>query len=98
MPGLLQGGEFVTARAKEMVSGESGSALSVAPPVEPHPEKWKQSKFNTPEDITAFAQKFDEGVKKVFSNDKATQFVKFGSPRDNDPEHGIKAGRLTLTG
>jgi len=26
------------------------------------------------------------------------QYVKFGSPRDNDSKHGIKAGRLTLTG
>ena len=44
-----------------------------------------------------FAQKFDEGLKKVFSDDKAAQYLKFGSPRDNDPDHGVKAGRLTLT-
>ena len=56
------------------------------------------SKFDTPEDLTEFAQKFDEGVKRVFSNDQVAQYVKFGSPRDNDPACGIKAGRLTLTG
>jgi len=78
---LLQGGEFVTARAREMVS-----------------EKLKNSKFNTTEDISAFAQKFDEGLKRVFADDDGAQFVKFGSPRDNDPKYGIKAGKLTLTG
>jgi hypothetical protein len=58
----------------------------------------KGSKFNTPEDIAAFAQKFDEGLKRVFSDDKGIQKVKFGSPRDNDPRVGIKSGSLMLTG
>ena len=66
----------------------------------PQPEKLKYSKFNTPEDLTAFSQRFDEGVKKVFSmsNSHMDQHVKFGSPRDNDPNYGIRVGRLTLTG
>ena len=58
----------------------------------------KNSKFNTAEDIESFAQKFDEGAKRVFSDDAGTQYVKFGSPRDNDPKHGIKGGKLALTG
>jgi hypothetical protein len=58
----------------------------------------KGSKFDTPEDLAAFAQKFDEGVKRVFSNDQAAQYVRFGSPRDNDPKCGVRGGRLTLTG
>ena len=62
------------------------------------PEKLRGSKFNTPEDLAAFSQMFDEGVKRVFSNDQGAQYVKFGSPRDADPKCGIKAGRLTLTG
>jgi len=56
------------------------------------------SRFHTPENLAAFSQRFDEGVKKVFSNNQADQYVKFGSLRDNDPTCGIKAGRLTLTG
>ena len=64
----------------------------------PQPEQLKGSKFDTPEDLAAFAQKFDEGVKRVFSSDKVSQYVKFGSPRDTDPKCGIKAGRLALTG
>jgi len=60
----------------------------------------KDSKFNTPEDLAAFSEKFDEGVKKVFSisNGHVDQYVKFGSPRDHDTKCGIKAGRLALTG
>ena len=58
----------------------------------------RDSKFNTPEDLTAFARRFDEGVKRVFDSDQTPQYVKFGSPRDNDPECGIRAGKLMLTG
>jgi len=64
----------------------------------PHLEKLRGSKFNTPEDLDTFSQKFDEGIKRVFSSDQAVQYVKFGSPRENDPEYGIKGGRLALTG
>ena len=62
------------------------------------PEKWRGSKFDTPEDLTTFAQKFDEGVKRVFSDDQGPQYVKFGTQRDNDANCGIRAGRVTLTG
>ena len=74
------------------------NVLLVGRLLNPQPGKLKGSKFDTPEDLDAFAQKFDEGVKRVFSNDQAVQHVKFGSPRDHDPDCGIKAGRLTLTG
>ena len=62
------------------------------------PEKLKYSRFNTPEDLAAFSQRFDEGVKRVFSNDEVLHYVKFSSPRDNDPKCGIRAGKLMLTG
>jgi len=60
----------------------------------------RSSRFNTPENLAAFSQRFDEGVKKDFSNNRTDQYVKIGSLglRDNDPTCGIKAGRLTLTG
>jgi len=76
---------------------------SNAPPTDrllsTQPEELKYSKFNTPEDLASFSRKFDEGVKKIFStsNSHTDQHVKFGSPRDNDPDYGIKAGRITLT-
>ena len=64
------------------------------------PEQLEHSKFNTPEDLAAFSQRFDEGLKKNFSisSSHMNQYVKFGSPRDNDPSYGIKGGRLRLTG
>jgi len=98
LQGLLQGGEFVTARARKMVEGRSMHHFPVTLPVEPQLEKLQTSKFNTPEDLSAFAQKFDEGLKRVFSDDTGPQYIKFGSPRDNEPKHGIKSGRLMLTG
>ena len=63
-------------------------------------EKLKFSKYDTPEDLAAFSQRFDEGVKKVFSvlNSTSDQYVRFISPRDNDPKYEIRAGRLTLKG
>ena len=66
----------------------------------PQPEQLRFSKFNTSEDLAAFSQRFDEGLKKNFLilNSNTNQFVKFGSPRDNDPSYGIRAGRLRLTG
>ena len=62
------------------------------------PGKWKDSKYDSDGDLSAFSQKFDEGVKRVFSDDQVPQHVRFGSPRDNDPKYGVKAGRITLTG
>ena len=64
----------------------------------PQPEKLKGSKLDTPENLATFSQKFDEGLKMVFADDQATQYVKFASPMDNDYEHGVMAGRLLLTG
>lgn len=34
----------------------------------------------------------------MFSDDRSTQYVKFGGMRDNDPRQGINAGKLRLTG
>ena len=71
---------------------------SIGQLLDPQTGKLRGSKFDTPEDLAAFAQRFDDGVKRLFSNDQTSQYVKFGSPRDNDPKCGIKAGRFTMTG
>lgn len=81
-----------------MVSGGFKSYSVIILRVQPQLEKLKKSTFNTTEDIATFTQKFDEGLKKVFFDDKRIQHIKFGSPRDNDAQHGIKAGKLALTG
>ena len=66
----------------------------------PQLEKLKCSKFNTPDDLAAFSQRFDEGVKKIFStsNSRKDQYIRFGSLRDHDPKCGVTAGKFTLTG
>ena len=64
----------------------------------PLPGMLRGSGLDTPGNLETFSQKFDDGIKKVFSNNQVDQYVKFGSPRDNNPNCGIKAGRLTLTG
>ena len=64
----------------------------------PQPGMLRGSGLDTPGNLEAFSQRFDDGIKKVFSNNQVDQYVKFGSPRDNNPNCGIKAGRLTLTG
>ena len=75
---------------------------SVIPPVDrslnPQSGTLKGSKLNTPETLEAFSQRFDGGMKKVFSNNQAPQYIKLGSTKDIDSKRGIKAGRLTLTG
>ena len=71
---------------------------SRGPIAQPMTRKTERVKIQHPEDLEAFSQKFDDGVKRVFSSDQAVQHVKFGSPRDHDPDYGIKAGRLALTG
>jgi len=68
------------------------------PSLNPQPEKLKDSKFDAPEYLAAFAQGFNEGLKTLFSDDQASQYVRFGSPRDNDAKCGVKNGKLTLTG
>jgi hypothetical protein len=62
------------------------------------PEKLRGSKFDTRENLAAFAQAFDEGVKRIFSNDQVVQYVKFGSMWDTDPKYGIRGGKLKLAG
>ena len=41
---------------------------------------------------------FDKTTKIRFSDDKQTQYIKFGSTRDKDEEVGIRFGQLKLNG
>lgn len=80
-----------------MVSGRFKQSPTVLR-AQPRLEQLKKSTFNTPEDVASFSQKFDDGLKKVFFDDTGTKYVKFGGLRDHDPQHGIKGGKLALTG
>ena len=98
--GMVQGGELVTVRATARVKGAHNIMPQAFRSLTQQLEKLRNSRFDTTEDLESFSQKFDEGVKKVFSisNSTSDQYVKFGSPRDNDLSCGIRAGRLALTG
>ena len=72
--------------------------MTLSAEAETEPEKLKKSRFNTPEDIATFTKRFDEGLKRVFSDDRGAQYVKFRLPRDADPANGVKGGKLTLKG
>ena len=59
---------------------------------------FKNSRFDNEQDLAAFTESFDTGLKWVFADNSKPQFVKFGSPRDNDPRYNVKTGKLRLSG
>ena len=60
--------------------------------------RFKNSRFDNEQDLAAFTESFDTGLKVIFSDGTKPQFVKFGSPRDNDARCGVKGGKLSLSG
>ncbi|KAF5332092.1 hypothetical protein D9611_008026 [Ephemerocybe angulata] len=50
------------------------------------------------DDLDHIIRCFDKTTKIRFSDDKMTQYVKFGSTRDKDEEVGIRFGQLKLAG
>ena len=62
------------------------------------PARLKNSKFDNEQDLTAFTESFNTGLKAIFSDNSKPQFVRFGSPRDTDARCGVKGGKFTLQG
>jgi len=58
----------------------------------------KNSRFDNEQDLEALTGSFDTGLKVTFSDSSKPQFVKFGSPRDNDARCGVKGGKFNLAG
>jgi len=58
----------------------------------------KNSKFDNEQDLKAFTESFDTGLKSIFSDSSKLQFVKFGSARDTDASRGVKGGKFSLQG
>ncbi|KAJ7126910.1 hypothetical protein C8R44DRAFT_912183 [Mycena epipterygia] len=61
-------------------------------------EKLKSSKYGSHEAVEHITRRFDETTKRLFRDDRALQFISFGSPLDKDPNVGIRGGQLKLTG
>lgn len=53
------------------------------------------SKFS--DDLEIIKKSFDESTKLTFGDTEETQFIAFGSHRDNDPRFNVRHGRLKLT-
>ena len=60
--------------------------------------RFKNSIFDSEHDLAVFTESFDIGLRVVFSDSSKTQFVRFGSPQDNDARCGVKGGKLSLPG
>lgn len=41
---------------------------------------------------------FEQQAKPTFKDDRDRSYLKFGSMRDKDLDHGIRSGQLTLEG
>jgi hypothetical protein len=59
-------------------------------------ERLAESIFN--EDLDHIVQCFDKATKLRFRNMEESQYIKFGSTRDNDEAVGIRFGQLKLKG
>ena len=60
--------------------------------------RFKGSKFDNKQDIEALAGSFDAGLKTTFSDNTKQQYIKFGSPRDNNVGCGVKNGKFSVSG
>jgi len=79
---FYQGGEIVTASARAYAEKRFRDSVQ----------------FGNEEDLAAFTENFDTGLKESFSDNSKLQFVKFGSLRDNDASCNVKGGKLRLQG
>jgi hypothetical protein len=62
------------------------------------PERFRKSKYDDEKYLAIFTEKFDTGVKRTFSDNTKPQWVKFGSPRDNNTRCGVKDGKIRVQG
>ncbi|KAF8552717.1 hypothetical protein OG21DRAFT_1523589 [Imleria badia] len=61
-------------------------------------KKLRGSRFSSSEMIDDITNTFDQTTKLHISNAEQLAYIKVGSPRENDPERDIRAGRLKLSG
>lgn len=60
--------------------------------------KLKDSKFDNKQDLDTLTESFDTGLKAAFADNTKPQFIKFGSPRDNNAGCGVKNGKFSVLG
>ncbi|KAI5115029.1 hypothetical protein M0805_009482, partial [Coniferiporia weirii] len=60
--------------------------------------KLRNSKYGSEEQVEQISERFDETTKKIFGDTKDVCLVPFGNISDKDLEHGIRSGKLKLSG
>ncbi|KAF9476880.1 hypothetical protein BDN70DRAFT_881877 [Pholiota conissans] len=50
------------------------------------------------DDVDYIVRCFDARCKAAFKDEECPQYIKFGNPRDNDPDRSIRSGQLKLDG
>ena len=88
----------MTSRARAYAEGKVDVISCLTPALFSLIVRFKNSAFDNGQDLAAFTESFDTGLKTVFSGNSKPQFVKFGSLRDNDARCGVKSGKLSLPG
>jgi hypothetical protein len=61
-------------------------------------EKLSGSRFGTPEIVQQMTDIFDSSTKLRFRTPEDPSYIKFGTVRDRDIDHGIRNGQLKLNG
>lgn len=97
----MEGSTLVTLRAKSFVKGDSFPEYELTVQLNMqfnYAEKLKNSRFGSDEFVEQISDKFDETTKKTFRGVSDVCLVAFGSIAEKDPDHGIRSGKLKLTG
>lgn len=95
---VIEGSVLVTQRASKFLKGKCTHLVLGRLQTDLSSEKLKNSPYGDEKAIEEIYRKFDETTKLVFRSKTDTCFVAFGSSKDNDTEHGIRGGRLRLSG
>ncbi|PVF96864.1 hypothetical protein CPB86DRAFT_475981 [Serendipita vermifera] len=60
-------------------------------------DKLGDSAYNEEDYLTIMTEEFERKTKRIFDGTQTSNVINFGGPRDNDRDHGILKGKLTLT-
>ncbi|KAG8813630.1 hypothetical protein FRC17_001477 [Serendipita sp. 399] len=58
--------------------------------------KLANSNYGDEETISLMVRQFEQKTKRTFDGSQTSNIIHFGTPRDNDKNHGIVKGKLTL--
>ena len=96
--GCLQGSIFVTLRAQQFLQSASFIIHSYIFHQSQPSGKLVDSAYGAPEVVKQIADAFDKTTKLGFHHAGDPQYIRFGTIRDKDPVHNIRAGQLKIPG